>query len=64
MDIKKLPEGTIERLSKYRRSLTTYCKFYRENIFSHELARNLHLTPEQVRRDMMLIGHSGSHKNW
>ena len=63
MDIKKLPEGTIERLSKYRRCLTTYCKFYRENIFSHELARNLHLTPEQVRRDMMLIGHSGSHKN-
>lgn len=63
MDIKNLPEGTIERLSKYRRCLTTYCKFYRENIFSHELARNLHLTPEQVRRDMMLIGHSGSHKN-
>lgn len=58
-----LPEGTVERLSKYRRCLTTYCKFYRENIFSHELASNLHLTPEQVRRDMMLIGHSGSHKS-
>jgi redox-sensing transcriptional repressor len=31
-----------------------------EHIFSHELAKLLHITPVQVRRDIMLIGHSGS----
>lgn len=32
-------------------------------IFSHDLARMMQLTASQVRRDMMLVGISGNHKN-
>ena len=55
-----LPEKTVERLSMYRRSLLDCIsrgKFY---IFSHEIANLLHITPVQVRRDIMLIGYSGT----
>ena len=55
-----LPERTIERLSKYRRVLQREEENGRKNIFSHELANLLHLTPVQVRRDLMLMGHSGT----
>jgi redox-sensing transcriptional repressor len=33
-----------------------------ENIYSHEIAKLLHITPVQVRRDIMLMGHSGTLK--
>ncbi|MGD0711572.1 MAG: redox-sensing transcriptional repressor Rex [Bacteroidales bacterium] len=57
-----LPEKTVERLSQYRRTLNkTYCE-EKQNIFSHEIAVMLHLTPVQVRRDLMLIGYSGSQR--
>ncbi len=56
----KLPEKTVERLSKYRRTLLTCLLTNKEQIFSHELAALLHITPVQVRRDIMLIGYSGS----
>lgn len=55
-----LPEKTIERLSQYRRVLEKALAEGRENIYSHELAALLHLTPVQVRRDIMLIGHTGT----
>jgi redox-sensing transcriptional repressor len=55
-----LPPKTVERLSRYRRCLEFLTEEGRENIFSHELAAMLHLTPVQVRRDIMLIGHEGS----
>jgi redox-sensing transcriptional repressor len=32
------------------------------HIFSHNLAKLLNLTPEQVRRDLMLIGLTGNHR--
>jgi redox-sensing transcriptional repressor len=32
------------------------------HIFSHKLASLLNLTPEQVRRDLMLIGLTGNHR--
>ncbi len=32
------------------------------HIFSHNLARLLNITPEQVRRDLMLIGLTGNHR--
>ena len=56
----KLPEKTVERLSKYRRTLLYCLLANKEQIFSHELAEMLHITPVQVRRDIMLIGYSGS----
>ncbi len=58
--MKLLPERTVERLSQYRRVLQRELDNGVENIYSHELANLLHLTPVQVRRDIMLIGHNGT----
>lgn len=58
--MKHLPEKTIERLSQYRRILLDCLQQEKYNIYSHELAGLLHLNPVQVRRDIMLIGHSGT----
>ncbi len=58
--MRKLPEKTIERLSQYRRVLLIALSKNKPFIFSHELAAMLHLTPVQVRRDIMLIGYSGT----
>lgn len=59
---KKLPEKSVERLSLYRRALIESLEKNKYNIFSHELAALVHTTPEQVRRDLMLIGYSSSSK--
>lgn len=56
----ELPEKTIERLSEYRRVLLGFLAEGKTRVFSHELANRLHLTPVQVRRDIMLIGYSGT----
>jgi redox-sensing transcriptional repressor len=58
--MKKLPEKTVERLSQYRRVLLKVAEEGKTHIFSHELANLLHITPVQVRRDIMLIGHTGT----
>lgn len=58
--IQKLPGKTIERLSQYRRSLLLLVADEKSHIFSHELAALLHITPVQVRRDIMLIGYTGT----
>jgi redox-sensing transcriptional repressor len=58
--MKLLPEKTVERLSKYRKVLLRELNSGTTYIYSHELAKLLHLTPVQVRRDIMLIGHSGT----
>ena len=58
--MKLLPERTVERLSKYRRVLQRELDNGTKHIYSHELAKLLHITPVQVRRDIMLIGHSGT----
>jgi redox-sensing transcriptional repressor len=58
----RLPPKTVERLSKYRRMLIKYMQPDQVHIFSHKLAGLLNLTPEQVRRDMMLIGLNGNHR--
>jgi len=57
-----IPEKTIERLSKYRRYLLEKLEKQEEYLYSHELAAALHLTPEQVRRDIMLIGYTGTQR--
>ncbi len=58
----KLPPRTVERLSKYRRLLDSYKDIDDAHIHSHRLAALLNLTPEQVRRDLMLIGLTGNHR--
>jgi redox-sensing transcriptional repressor len=60
--ITKLPPRTVERLSKYRRLLDKYKDLEEAHIHSHKLAALLNLTPEQVRRDLMLIGLTGNHR--
>ncbi len=58
--MERLPEKTVERLSHYRRVLQRLLDIKKEYIYSHELAKLLHITPVQVRRDIMLIGHTGT----
>lgn len=58
--ISELPGKTIERLSQYRRILYNSIREGKTNIYSHELAKMMNLTSVQVRRDLMLIGYSGS----
>ncbi len=55
-----LPEPTVERLSRYRRILRDLHGSGKTSVFSHELAEMAHSNAAQVRRDVMLIGHSGS----
>lgn len=57
---KNLPHKTIERLSQYRRALLICLDNGKSHIFSHEIAHIQHITPVQVRRDLMLIGYSGT----
>lgn len=60
MATKILPDKTVERLSQYRRTLLIANITGKHHIFSHELAALLHITSVQVRRDIMLIGYSGT----
>jgi redox-sensing transcriptional repressor len=60
MAAKRLPDKTVERLSQYRRTLLIANSTGKHYIFSHELAALLHITSVQVRRDIMLIGYSGT----
>ncbi|MFH0895021.1 MAG: redox-sensing transcriptional repressor Rex [Bacteroidota bacterium] len=57
-----LPERTVERLSQYRRVLLKCLADNKSHIFSHDLAKLLHITSVQVRRDIMLIGYQGSQR--
>jgi redox-sensing transcriptional repressor len=60
--MKNLPHKTVERLSQYRRILIHALKTGKTHIFSHEIAGMLHITPVQVRRDIMLVGYTGTLK--
>jgi redox-sensing transcriptional repressor len=58
--MRPLPHKTIERLSQYRRALLMVHTTGKTHIFSHEIARIIHITAVQVRRDIMLIGYTGT----
>jgi redox-sensing transcriptional repressor len=58
MNLTKLPEKTVERLSEYRRTLLNCLAEGKTHIYSHELALMQHITAVQVRRDIMFIGYS------
>lgn len=60
--MEKLPPKTIERLSQYRRILIDSYSPEKMHVFSYEIANIIHNTPEQVRRDLMLIGYSSTLK--
>lgn len=60
LNISELPGKTVERLSQYRRILYNSIHEGKTNVYSHELAKIMNLTPVQVRRDLMLIGYNGS----
>lgn len=55
-----VPERTIERLSLYRRLLLNVRAEGHSIIVSRELAHLAHVTPAQVRRDIMQLGYSGT----
>ncbi|MCY2924054.1 MAG: redox-sensing transcriptional repressor Rex [Planctomycetota bacterium] len=54
------PDKAIERLSLYRRLLGNLAAEKVRFIYSHELAQLAGRTAAQVRRDMMILGFSGS----
>lgn len=54
---KTLPEKTVERLSLLRRLLLSR---HTSHIFSHEIGKLMNQTSVQIRRDLMLMGYSGS----
>jgi redox-sensing transcriptional repressor len=51
---------TVGRLSLYRRILATLRESGTHNVYSHQLAQLAAVSPAQVRRDLMVIGYSGS----
>lgn len=60
MKLTRLPHKTVERLSQYRKALMDCLESGKDFIYSHELGNIVHVTPVQVRRDLMLIGYSGT----
>jgi redox-sensing transcriptional repressor len=59
-----IPDKTLERLCLYRRLLEEQLLQSKERIYSHELAELAHITPAQVRRDLMFVAHVGSTKGY
>ena len=51
---------TVARMSRYRRLLVSLHSGGVESIYSHQLARHAVVSAAQVRRDLMVIGYSGS----
>ncbi|MDD2963113.1 MAG: redox-sensing transcriptional repressor Rex [Bacteroidales bacterium] len=60
ISLRSLPDKTVERLSQYRRNLLVCLSKGKQHIFSHEIASIHNITPVQVRRDLMLIGYTGT----
>jgi redox-sensing transcriptional repressor len=58
--LKHIPEKVLERLIIYRRLLMDLENSEVEYLYSHRLAKIAGFSPDQVRRDLMVIGYSGS----
>jgi len=56
----RVTEQTVGRLSLYRRLLARLHARHTQHIYSHELAEAAGVTAAQVRRDLMVLGCSGS----
>ncbi len=59
-DRAKIPVNTLERLVVYQRLLRHLGQKGGSHVFSYQLARLAHNSPVQVRRDLMLVGCTGS----
>jgi len=57
---KKISTNTIERLILYRKIINELINDGIYNIYSHRLSNLAENTPAQVRRDLMVIGYTGS----
>jgi redox-sensing transcriptional repressor len=55
-----IPAKTVERLVTYRRILQRLAETGSTHAFSHEIAEQANNSAAQVRRDLMIIGYSGS----
>ena len=60
MGRQNVPERTVERLSLYRRILLALRSDTSPHVFSHQLAAMAQVSAAQVRRDLMVIGYTGS----
>lgn len=59
MKATKIPEATITRLSMYSRYLTDALERGEKNVSSVDIARGVHGTPAQVRKDLAYFGDFG-----
>jgi redox-sensing transcriptional repressor len=57
--MKVIPHRTVGRLSLYRRILRDLAS-EEQNIYSHVLATKARVTAAQVRRDLMVVGYTGT----
>ena len=58
--VKRVSARTVGRLSLYRRLLVRLRAEDTRDVYSHELASIAGCTPAQLRRDIMVVGYSGS----
>ncbi len=58
--MKSIPHRTVGRLTLYWRTLRDLGKEAPPSIFSHDLALKVGVTAAQVRRDLMLVGYTGT----
>ena len=57
---KKIPLQTVERMSLYRKVLEELHRKGVANVYSHQLAEILHVSPAQLRRDLASFGSFGN----
>lgn len=60
MALKTVPHRTIGRLTLYWRSLRDIDAEGQTHVYSHSLAAKSRVTPAQVRRDLMVVGYTGT----
>ncbi len=58
--MKTVPHRTVGRLSLYWRTLSEIAREDQSHIFSHFLASRCRVTAAQVRRDLMVLGYTGT----
>ncbi len=58
--MKKVSQGTIDRLILYRKVLSRLRAEGETNVYSHRMAQLVDRTSAQVRRDIMAVGYSGT----
>jgi len=56
----RVTQQTIARLSQYRRLLDRLLHEGVRHVFSHQMAEGTDVTAAQVRRDLMVLGHTGN----